>query len=360
MIVDDILRKAGIPILLTNTKTSNTITKSGWCLREGLRHIVSVDQRNIAALMEKHGPPVFYDSIFQSPTFKDDNNDATAKKPDSNEAVSQLKAPSNCFQSLCRIVAGQQLAGSAAQAIWLRLLETSKPLTPDTILTLAEKGLEANLQKPSGLSLAKAKTLVDLANHFQQETLTEEFFNKSSEEEIREALLQVKGIGPWSCDMFLMFFLERPNIFPIGDFGVRKGVAKHFGLSVDPKKGLSPTKDAQRIKDLVEPYQPYRSLLSYYMWKAAETNIDLYDVDKKTAKSKKQTDKKLKRTKEDNEEEKATKSPRPRKKRTTTSAIAKGEDDVLGDCQPLIGVQRQSPRLLRNKQGSSTTRIVTP
>jgi 3-methyladenine DNA glycosylase/8-oxoguanine DNA glycosylase len=321
------------------------------------------------ALMETYGPPVFYNSIFppsksNTPSTNDTNERAIVEVDDPNAAVNQLKEPSNCFQSLCRIVAGQQLAGSAAQAIWVRLLETSHPnLTPTTILTLAQQGLETHLQKPAGLSQAKAKALVDLAQHFEQEHLTDEFFSSSSEEEIREALLRVKGIGPWSCDMFLLFYLERPNVFPMGDFGVRKGLAKHFGLG-SSKKGLSATKDAERMKQLVEPYQPYLSLFTYYMWKAAATNIELYDEDKKSAKKNNTpAEKKTKRK----EEIDAKESPRPRKKQqrgdaTNMDLQEKGNADnkaVAGEKEE-SNLKRQSPRLRKKAQTNVASAVVTP
>jgi 3-methyladenine DNA glycosylase/8-oxoguanine DNA glycosylase len=193
-----------------------------------------------------------------------------------------MKAPSTAFQSLCRIVAGQQLAGAAAQAVWKRLLETThENLTPTTILFLVEnEGLVDRLQKPAGLSLAKAKSIVDLAQHFLRGDLSDEFLSSSPESSIREALLKVKGLGPWSCDMFLMFALEKSNVLPVGDLGVRKGLSRHFSLRGSAKQGsLCPKKDLHLIQTTAKVFEPYQSLLSFYMWKAADV-VDLVPIDK--------------------------------------------------------------------------------
>jgi 3-methyladenine DNA glycosylase/8-oxoguanine DNA glycosylase len=198
-----------------------------------------------------------------------------------------MKTPSNAFESLCRIVAGQQLAGAAAQAVWRRLLETTQhTLTPSTIISLTENdGLVDNLQKPAGLSLAKARSILDLSERFMRGDLSEDLLKTASEDTVRETLLQVRGLGPWSCDMFLMFCLERSNIMPLGDLGVRKGLCRAFSLRGSAKAGaLCPKKDFDCIQATVEPFAPYQSLLSFYMWKAADT-VDFYNSPKKRSKT---------------------------------------------------------------------------
>ena len=296
-LVDEILQKVGLD-------SKQTIeTKSGWCLRQGLNHIVTADNGKLAPLVKHHGPPTYY-------SFQKENQTGCRHQQEwRHDATQQLKDPQTCFQSLCRIIAGQQLAGSAAQAVWKRLLETTKHnLTPQTIMDLvgvshcyddgeADKTKikkksnsssslvvedVSKLQKPAGLSRAKAHSIVHLAHAFQSGHLTEEFLtstkslgandNGASDNDklVREALLQIKGVGPWSCDMFFMFYLEKPNILPLGDLGVRKGIAKYFAMA--GKGGtLCPKKDASRIHQRLNSYHPYQSLLTYYMWRAADT-----------------------------------------------------------------------------------------
>lgn len=267
-----------------------TTTKGGWCLQEGLTRVLEVDQsRQLLPVLQKHGLPSFYSVV----------NDATSCRHAKTTAVSSTK-PRDCFQSLCRIIAGQQLAGAAAQAMWHRLIkvveatsssnisgtnsssngadDSSQTLTPEAILFLAEKGVEDNLRKPAGLSGAKARSVVALAQAFADGDVTEAFLTAptSTEDEIRSKLLPIKGIGPWTCDMFLMFYLEKGNVLPVGDLGVRKGMAKFFGLRGKGYKGsLCNIKDKAVMEQVMAPYEPYQSLISYYMWAVADTK-DFY------------------------------------------------------------------------------------
>ena len=295
--------------------SSSYRTKSGWCLKEGLIHVIQVEKDNgsrknsssggstmMKHLIKQHGPPKIFTATTISPQQISNNkcrhNNSNNPKGDQN--ISSLTDdPKNCFQSLCRIVAGQQLAGAAAVAMWNRLLEVTKHnLTPEMILSLigpAENDLELKLRKPAGLSNAKAKSIVALSKAFKAGELSEEFLTKEEDmTKVRSSLLAVKGIGPWSCDMFLMFYLEKSNILPVGDLGVRKGMQKYCTAL---KKGngykgsLCPKKDLQRIQEAAQPYEPYQSIFSYYMWKVADTT-DFYD----TATSNKDGDRKLSAT----------------------------------------------------------------
>jgi DNA-3-methyladenine glycosylase II len=236
-----------------------TITKSGWCLREALLHIASSDTERWYPILSHHGAPSLYHSI---PSCRHE------------DAIQDMKRPLTCFESLCRIVAGQQLAGAAAQAVWNRLLLVTEPtLTPSKVLALNALGLVDNLQKPVGLSMNKARSIVGLAKKFDDGTLSDVFLQGASDDDIRNTLLTVRGIGPWSCDMFLLFHLERPDVMPFGDLGVRKGMAKHFSIRGSGKMGaLCHKKDYDKMMDLVRPFQPYRSLFSFYMWRVADAN----------------------------------------------------------------------------------------
>lgn len=280
-------------------------TKSGWCLREGLTHLCRTDERMLE-LVRTHGPPMIYRQNMMGCRHDDDDDDderlnERQNDDDDDENLRQLsQEPTTCFQSLCRIIAGQQLAGAAAKTVWARLLETTNHnLTPRTILDLTSNSsssstsgqninnnsMEVRLQKPAGLSRAKTRSIVALAEAFDQGTLSNAFLTNTttsatSDEAIRQALLAVRGIGPWSADMFSMFYLERSNILPVGDLGVRKGLAKFFGLRGKGKNGsLCPIKDEEVIREKLAPYHPYHSLVSYYMWKVADTK-DVYHAEK--------------------------------------------------------------------------------
>jgi DNA-3-methyladenine glycosylase II len=249
-LIDSLLKQSSI--------CDKTITKSGWCIREALLHITSFDEEDRwYDILRRHGAPSLYDT---GPSCREE------------DTIQDMKRPITCFQSLCRIVAGQQLAGAAAQAVWNRMLHVTQPtLTPATVLALEESGLVDNFQKPIGLSMTKARSIVDLAKKFQEGTLSETFLQSALDDDIRDALLKVHGIGPWSCDMFLLFHLERPDVMPLGDLGVRKGMAKHFSIRGSGKMGvICPKKDYNKLMDLTRPFQPYRSVFSFYMWRVAD------------------------------------------------------------------------------------------
>jgi 3-methyladenine DNA glycosylase/8-oxoguanine DNA glycosylase len=280
-----------------------SITKSGWCLREGLTHIITVDNGRMMPIVRQYGRPIMYE--LRRTTTNGSSPKQICRHDDDDENMNHLKNhPKNCFQSLCRIVAGQQLAGAAAKTVWNRLQETTEhDLTPTKVLKLADQGMEQYLQKPAGLSRAKARSIIALAEAFQEPNgdgidndlkddirLSDAFLTTAPDVELRDALLSVKGIGPWSCDVFMMFYLERPNILPVGDLGVRKGIAKLFQLRGRGKDGaLCPKKDLALMENTLLPYQPYQSLVAYYMWKVADTK-DFYTDDSVTnANKRKQT-----------------------------------------------------------------------
>ena len=163
-------------------------------------------------------------------------------------------------QSLARAIVSQQLSGKAADTIWGRFLAIypkGKFPAPATILATPEDTLRA-----AGLSGAKAAAIKDLARHVLEKKVVPAKLPKLTDEEVSAMLLPVRGIGPWSVDMFLMFFLARPDVLPVGDLGIRKGMQKHFGLRKLP--------EAKRMLALAEPWRPYRTIASWYMWRLLE------------------------------------------------------------------------------------------
>jgi DNA-3-methyladenine glycosylase II len=253
--VEGLFRKAHL--------TGGTLTKGGWCLKEGMRHVLTTDTSGILlSVIQQKGLPAMI-SIVEDASCRHDEG-----------ALSLENKPQWCFESLCRIIAGQQLAGAAAKSVWNRLRSIADPLTPQSILALAEKGIDEHLRKPAGLSNAKARSIVALSGAFQSGDLSEDFLSNPAtlDEEIRAKLLPIKGIGPWTCDMFLMFHLEKRSILPLGDLGVRKGIAKFFKLQGRGHHGiLCDKKDKEVMEAVIAPYSPYLSLFSYYMWAVADT-----------------------------------------------------------------------------------------
>lgn len=162
------------------------------------------------------------------------------------------------FPTLVRSVVYQQLAGPAARAIHGRLVAALGDVTPERMMALTTEELRA-----AGLSARKAESLRDLAGKVLDGTieLDSRKLRRQSDEEIVARLSTVKGIGKWSAEMFLMFQLQRMDIWPTGDLGVRRG----YGLAWQ-----IPQPTPKQLDALGEPYHPYRTVVAWFCWRVAE------------------------------------------------------------------------------------------
>jgi DNA-3-methyladenine glycosylase II len=163
------------------------------------------------------------------------------------------------FEALVRAITYQQLAGRAAEAIHGRLVAAlDGRVEPVVLLSLPDEALRS-----AGLSGAKAASLRDLAAKVLDGTvvLDPEGLRKESDDEVVARLTTVRGIGKWSAEMFLMFQLRRLDVWPTGDLGVRKGFGLAWGI---------PTPAAKQLDPLGDPFRPYRSVVAWYCWRAAE------------------------------------------------------------------------------------------
>lgn len=162
------------------------------------------------------------------------------------------------FDALARSILYQQLAGKAASAIHGRFVAAlGGSVTPARVLA-APPGLLLSC----GLSRAKAAAIVDLAEKVSTGQVSLDRIGRLSDEAVIEQLVQVRGIGRWTAEMFLLGSLGRLDIWPTGDYGVRVGFAFGWHLADVP----SP----KELEVLGEPYRPYRSLVAWYCWRAAE------------------------------------------------------------------------------------------
>jgi DNA-3-methyladenine glycosylase II len=163
------------------------------------------------------------------------------------------------FEALGRNIVYQQLSGAAAGTIYKRLtgIFDGKFPSPAAILEVPVETLRG-----AGLSGAKVAALKDLALHVHDKKLKPKELASMTNNEIVEVLLPVRGIGPWSVDMFLMFALSRPDVLPVGDLGVRKGMQKLYGLRTLPAPATMEKRAA--------PWLPFRTLGAWLMWRALE------------------------------------------------------------------------------------------
>jgi DNA-3-methyladenine glycosylase II len=165
------------------------------------------------------------------------------------------------WQALVRSVAYQQLNGTAAETIFNRFLALfpgQKFPTPEQILAASEERLRS-----AGLSRAKTAAIKDIAAHVLRGVVTDRRgMKRLSDAEIIERLTVIRGVGPWTVEMLLMFTLGRPDVLPATDYGVRSGFALVYGL-----------KELPAPKDLLahgERWRPYRTVASWYLWRAVD------------------------------------------------------------------------------------------
>ena len=160
------------------------------------------------------------------------------------------------FAALLKAICYQQLAGKAAATIHSRVLgAVGDDLTPQAVIATPYDQLRG-----AGLSNAKTSYILDLGAHFADGRLSDELLATASDEELVEHLTAVKGIGLWSCQMFMMFHLGRADVLPTGDLGVQKGFAKFHGLGSRLPK-------PKEMEALAESWRPYRSFGCAYMWR---------------------------------------------------------------------------------------------
>jgi DNA-3-methyladenine glycosylase II len=214
------------------TRKAGGLGRDGFCYdpAEAVRHLRAAD-RVLAKLMERAGPFAL--------------------------KIRKLHDP---FEALARNIVFQQLHGKAAEAIHARVVALfgGGKLRPEDVPAARDEELRG-----AGLSAAKTAALRDLAAKTIDGTVpTLARMRRMTDDEIVERLTRVRGIGRWTVEMLLMFRLGRADVLPVGDFAVRKGFALAYGLAESPKP--------KELMEYGERWRPYRSVASWYMWRAVE------------------------------------------------------------------------------------------
>lgn len=164
------------------------------------------------------------------------------------------------FQALLRAIVFQQLSGKAARTILDRFLAQfpkGRFPTPEEVQKLPDSAF-----RTAGISSQKMSYVKDLAEKFLDGTVNPKRFAKMSDEEIKAHVVAVKGVGPWTGDMFLMFTLGRPDVLPTGDLGIQKAMQKLFRLKALPTP--------EKMIELAEAWRPYRTVACWYLWRFAD------------------------------------------------------------------------------------------
>ena len=168
-----------------------------------------------------------------------------------------VESRGDAFQTLARAIVGQQISVKAAQSVWNRLAARLATVTAERLLEARSEAL-----RECGLSGRKVTYLQDLAGHFAGGALDVNVWRRLDDEALIAELTRVKGIGRWTAEMFLIFFLARPDVLPLDDLGLRRAMSLHYG------RGRSLTHPGMRR--IAAAWAPWRSVATWYLWRSLD------------------------------------------------------------------------------------------
>lgn len=161
------------------------------------------------------------------------------------------------FATLFRSIVGQQISVKAADSVWARLMAALPAPTPQAVLACSAERLRG-----CGLSARKVEYISDLAGHFADGRIHTRRWPRMSDAEIVAELTAVRGIGVWTVEMFLIFNLLRPDVFPLDDIGLQKAVARHYLAGERPRRS--------ELARIGERWRPWRSVATWYLWRSLD------------------------------------------------------------------------------------------
>jgi DNA-3-methyladenine glycosylase II len=168
-----------------------------------------------------------------------------------------LGSRGNAFSTLARSIVGQQISVKAAQSVWNKLAGRLGTVTPESLCLARVPALRS-----CGLSGQKTGYLKDLAGKFRDGTLDAARWHGLEDEVLIAELIQVKGIGRWTAEMFLMFYLARPNVLPLGDLGLQRAIRLHYNHG----RPVS----IMRMQKIGAVWAPWRSVATWYLWRSLD------------------------------------------------------------------------------------------
>ncbi len=175
-----------------------------------------------------------------------------------------LASRGDAFSTLARSIVGQQISVKAAEAVWSRLAAACPQMTPPAMLRR-----RATTLRSCGLSARKVEYLRDLAAHFADGRVDPAGFAALDDEAIVERLTDIRGIGRWTAEMFLIFNLLRPNVLPLDDLGLLKAVSLHY-LDGVPTRELLTRPGREQVRGLAAAWSPWSSVATWYLWRSLD------------------------------------------------------------------------------------------
>ena len=229
-------------------------------MEEAILHLRSRDPI-LAAIIERVGPCVLLKSAQGTAARRHSAKKLTCPSGgalDPGPVVRVFPQREPTFETLARSITFQQLHGKAALSIFNRLRKAvGRRFTAGAFLRLSENELRA-----CGLSRQKMASLTDLAERVMRKEVSFRKLERFGDDEIIAMFSQVRGVGVWTAQMFLMFALQRPNVLPLGDYGIRNAVRKAYGLAAMPKPA--------ELQKIAEKWDPYCTVASWYLWRSLD------------------------------------------------------------------------------------------
>ena len=185
------------------------------------------------------------------------DNDPIMKNIINNHNEDYLQSRDDPFNALCRTIIGQQISVKAAASIWNKFATGTKNINPKNVIKYGNN----NIRK-CGISNKKVEYIIGLSNFFIENPDSINLWKKMDDKSIIKELCQLKGIGPWSAEMFLIFCLLRPDVLPLGDLGLRRAVGKNYLNTFDPTY--------EEVEKVSKKWIPYRSAATWFLWRSID------------------------------------------------------------------------------------------
>ena len=168
-----------------------------------------------------------------------------------------LQSHGDAFVTLARSIIGQQISVRAADSVWQKVMTAVPGFAPDVLLAR-----EDTVLRNCSLSWRKVAYLKDLAQHFLDGSLNSDAWEQAGDEVIVRQLIQVKGIGRWTAEMFLIFHMLRPDVLPVDDLGLQRALSMHYNANQPVSK--------LKMRAIAKPWQPWRSVATWYLWRSLD------------------------------------------------------------------------------------------
>ena len=193
------------------------------------------------------------------------NIDAILRELINKYSQSTLTTHGDALETLMRSIVGQQISVKAAASVWQKIIDLLDEIKPDNVLLSGFENLRS-----CGLSKQKTQYILNIAEHFKSHNINDEsYWNDREFSNIYDELITIKGIGPWTAEMFGMFYLLERDIFPLKDLGILKAINQLYCVDGIPLQ-------IDQVVAISDRWKPYRTVASWYLWRSIDNEAVLY------------------------------------------------------------------------------------